>query len=185
MIKSIAHKIKSTWFNFPLQLLILHFKKHQLMLLLWAFFFASILNGVGVHYGIPYLFLDPEYRNKVDFFSFLIVGFSIGGFIMAWQISYYMLNSFRFQFLASLSHPFITFCLNNSIIPLTFIACYTYQVLNFEKSENLEKGVILSNMMGLYLGIFSNILLTSLYFLFFNKNVNLFLKTLKEKRRKN
>jgi hypothetical protein len=181
MIKSIAHKIKSTWFNFPLQLLILHFKKHQLMLLLWAFFFASILNGVGVHYGIPYLFLDPEYRNKVDFFSFLIVGFSIGGFIMAWQISYYMLNSFRFQFLASLSHPFITFCLNNSIIPLTFIACYTYQVLNFEKSENLEKGVILSNMMGLYLGIFSNILLTSLYFLFFNKNVNLFLKTLKEK----
>lgn len=181
MVKSILEKIKASWFNFPLQLLLLHFKKHQLMLLLWAFFFLSIFKQIGIHYGIPYLFLDPEYRNNVDFFSFLIIGFSLGGFIMAWQISYYMLNSFRFHFLASLTHPFVTFCINNSIIPITFLIAYTYQILHFERIEGLEKGVILSNIMGLWLGIFANILTTSIYFLFFNKNVNRLLKSLKEK----
>ena len=127
MINKIGNFLTSKSLNFPLQLLILHIKKHQLMLVLWLILFASIFKSFGTHYGVPYLFLDPEYRNRVDFYSFLIVGFSLGGFIMAWQISFYMLNSYRFNFLASLTHPFVTFCLNNSTIPLLFIICYIFQ----------------------------------------------------------
>ncbi len=181
MINKIGNFLTSISLNFPLQLLILHIKKHQLMLVLWLILFASIFKSFGTHYGVPYLFLDPEYRNRVDFYSFLIVGFSLGGFIMAWQISFYMLNSYRFNFLASLTHPFVTFCLNNSTIPLLFIACYIFQIVRFDSIQGMEKGLILINIIGLLLGILIHIIATSIYFLFFNKDVNMFLKSIKEK----
>ena len=100
---------------------------------------------------------------------------------MAWQISFYMLNSYRFNFLASLTHPFVTFCLNNSTIPLLFIICYIFQIVRFDSIQGLEKGIILINIIGLLLGILIHIIATSIYFLFFNKDVNMFLKSIKEK----
>ena len=108
------------FYSFPVQLLILHVKKHLFVLFFWIILFLSVLQLFGTSYGIPLLFLDPEYLGDVNFLSFLIVGFTMGGFFMAWNMSFYVLNSYRFEFLASQVNPFVQFCLNNSLIPFSF-----------------------------------------------------------------
>ena len=180
-MKQIQLAIRNTFYSFPLQLLILLMKKHHLLVIIWFMLFGGIFRLFGNHYGYPFLYLDPEYLGNVNFFSFLIVGFALGGFIMAWHISFYVLNSFRFNFLASISSPFITFCLNNSVVPLTFIGCYIFQLVKFDISEGLEKGVIFANVLGLVSGALLNTILSSIYFVLFNKDVTKFLKSLKEK----
>jgi hypothetical protein len=112
--------LRYAFYSFPLQLLILHIKKHLFVLLFWIILFTSVLQLFGASYGIPLLFLDPEYLGNVNYLSFLIVGFTMGGFFMAWNMSFYVLNSYRFEFLASLVNPFVQFCLNNSLLPLAF-----------------------------------------------------------------
>jgi hypothetical protein len=93
--------LRYAFYSFPLQLLILHIKKHLFVLLFWIVLFTSVLQLFGASYGIPLLFLDPEYLGNVNYLSFLIVGFTMGGFFMAWNMSFYVLNSYRFEFLAS------------------------------------------------------------------------------------
>ena len=108
------------FYSFPVQLLLLQIKKHPGFLIFWIILFSAVAQFFGTSYGIPSLFLDPEYLGEVNFISFLIVGFAMGGFIMAWNLSFYIINSYRFQFLASLVNPFVQFCLNNSLLPLSF-----------------------------------------------------------------
>ena len=170
------------YFSFPLQLLLLHIKKHLFVFLFWIILFSAILQGFGTNYGVPLLFLDPEYLGKVNFLSFLIVGFTMGGFFMAWNMSFYILNSYRFEFLASLVNPFVQFCLNNSIIPLSFTITYIVQLVKFQHSEALLPAhSIVSNVAALITGNLLMILFTSLFFVFFNHDVETFLSRLSDK----
>jgi hypothetical protein len=105
---------------FPIQLILVHLKKNQVLLLFWLLLFGFITKNVASNYGAHYLFLNPEYLNKVGFLSYFIVGFSCGGFIMAFNISSFIINGFRFPFVATLSNSFLKYCLNNFIIPITF-----------------------------------------------------------------
>jgi len=79
-----------------------------------------ILESVGVMLVIPYLFLDPEYLNRVSWISFFLMGIGFAVFTMGFHLSTYILDGEKFPFLAILSKPFIHYCLNNSIIPLIF-----------------------------------------------------------------
>src|ERR1700741_555189 len=106
------------YYSFPVQLLINHFKKNQVLLLLWLLMFGFITKQVGMMVGAPYLFLDPEYHNTVDYKGFLIIGISLAVFIMSFHITTYILDSYRFTFLGTVSKPFTKFCLNNSLIPI-------------------------------------------------------------------
>jgi hypothetical protein len=94
------------FYSFPIQLLINHFKKNQILLLLWILLFAIIMQNSGTMLGIPYLFLDPEYMNSVDSRSFFILGISMGIFIMSFHITTYILDSYRFTFLGTIAKPF-------------------------------------------------------------------------------
>src|SRR5688572_21918400 len=96
---------KRVTYFFPFQLLFVHFKKNPLLLLFWLIMFGFITKSLAARYGVPYLFLNPEYLDEVSFFSYLLVGLTCGGFIMAFNISSYIMNSFRFPFLATLSYP--------------------------------------------------------------------------------
>src|SRR4051812_46671337 len=120
-----------TLYSLPVQLLIIHIKKHPFLLLFWLFLFGFVLQFVAVPYGIPYLFLDPEYLGHVNFLSFLMVGFAMGGFMMAWNVSFYILNSYRFEFLASMVNPFVQFSLNNTFLPFSFSICYLIAIIRF------------------------------------------------------
>ena len=117
MRKLLSHsKIRRTIFFFPIQLVFLHVKKNILLLAMWGLLFGFVTQSVAPTYGITYLFLNPEYLDDVSPLSYLIMGFACGGFIMAFNVASYILNSFRFPFLATLSHPFAKYCLNNFII---------------------------------------------------------------------
>ena len=115
-------------YSFPVQLFINNLKKNQVLLLCWLLLFMVVTGNFGKLLGIPYLFLDPEYIDKVGFWSFFIIGITVGGFTMAFHITCYIVDSFRFSFLGTLSRPFSRFAFNNSIIPLTFLMVYIMSV---------------------------------------------------------
>lgn len=176
--------LRYSFYSFPVQLLLLQFKKHLFVLFFWVLLFAAVLQSFGASYGIPLLLLDPEYLGHVNFLSFLIVGFTMGGFFMAWNMSFYVLNSYRFEFLASLVNPFVQFCLNNSLIPLAFTITYIIQLVKFQHSETLlSAGQITLNVSALLLGNVLVILFTSLFFVVFNHDVETFLGKLSDKTR--
>src|SRR5215212_8423744 len=110
--------IKGFYYSFPIQLLFLHFRKFQVLLVFWFILF-SITNGVFMKsFGADSLFLAPEYLGNVTFIGFAIVGIAIGMFIMSWHVTSFILFSRYFKFLATTTNPFLRYCINNSIIPL-------------------------------------------------------------------
>lgn len=129
--------VQRTLYFFPLRLLVLHLKKNYVLIFFWVLLGAFASGYVGGGYGVPYLFWDPEYMGRVDFWSFMILGFSFGGFLMAFHLSSYIQNAYRFPFLATVSKPFFKYSLNNSIIPGIFLAVYIAKIIEFQYSNEL------------------------------------------------
>ena len=122
---------------FPIQLLLLHFKRNHILLFFWLLLFLYVTGNFGSGFGIDTLFLAPIYLGDTSFLSFLIVGFSLGGLIMSFHIYSYILFSRDFKFLATLSRPFLKFCLNNMLIPFGFITLYVIMIFNFLTEEEI------------------------------------------------
>ncbi len=169
-------------YSLPLQLLLLHIKRHPFLLLFWVILFASVLEVFGVSYGIPMLFLDPEYLGHVNFLSFLLVGLAMGGFIMAWNVSFYILNSYRFEFLAAFSYPFVQFSLNNTILPFSFTGVYVISIVFFQHTESLlPVSIIIQNIAALLLGNLLVIIISSILFAAFHPSIELFIQRILDK----
>lgn len=167
--------IKNYFTFFPFQLFLLHFKKNQVLILLWIILFGIVTQNVARSFGIPYLFISPEYLGEVSLLSYFILGFSIGGFIMAFHLYSYVLLGPSFPFIATLSKPFSKFCLNNSIIPVLFITTLIANIYNVEYFEDLKsKNEILMNCISLIVGVLVFILISLAYFRLTNKNSNKF-----------
>ncbi|MBI3134760.1 MAG: patatin-like phospholipase family protein [Bacteroidetes bacterium] len=172
---------------FPVQLLFLQFKKNHLLLLLWLVLFGLVTQNVGVKMGLPYLFLSPEYLGQVDWLSFLILGFSIGGFFMAFHLYSYIIFGPSFPFIATLSRPFYKFCINNSSIPTIFYLVTLFNIYDIQAYEELRGWKeILVDMVSLTCGIVLFITISVLYFfktnvdfqkIRFNKKKNLYAST--------
>jgi hypothetical protein len=142
-----------------------YFKKNQVMLLFWLLLFGFVTKKVAANYGVPFLFLNPEYNNDVGFLSHFMVGFSCGGFIMAFNISSYIINGFRFQFLATLSHSFSKYCLNNFIIPALFLLVYCVGIFRFQYFVlEIPMQEVLLSIFGFLLGAGSFIAISISYF---------------------
>lgn len=163
---------RRVYYFFPLQLLLLHLRNNQLLLLFWILLTAFVCRWVGLKYGVPYLLLDPEYLGKVNYWSYFILGFSCGGFIMAYHLASYISNSYRFSFLATLSRPFFKYCVNNSFVPLVFVIIYLWQIISFQyENEMLARDKIFINSLGFIVGIVSFILPSLTYFFTANKDI--------------
>jgi hypothetical protein len=165
-------RLARIFYFFPLQLLLLQFKSNWFLIVFWAIPWLVVTESFGSTYGIPTTILFPEYLSKVDFVSHFILGFSLGGFIMAYHISSYISNGYKFPFIATLSRPFYKYTLNNSIIPLVFLVFLGYKTFHFQVFRELisEKDAI-TNLLGLYLGCFVFIIISMAYFLGTNKNI--------------
>ncbi len=160
------------YFSFFFRLIMLDFKKNLLLLIFWALLFGMITNNVAPNYGTAYLFLGPEYFNKISFISYFIVGFSCGGFIMAYNIASFIKNAYRFPFLASLRFPFMKYCLNNFAIPIIFITLYCVKIFFFLKGEDImSTGKILLMISALLFGIGVFLFLAFTYFFKGNKDI--------------
>jgi len=168
-VKSLKAKIRSfflhLYFSFPIQLLVVHLKKNFLLLIIWGFLFGIITGQFGREFGIPYLFLDPEYMNRVSPLSLFLLGCSLGIFEMAFQITSYSILSGRFHFLGYLRRPFQKFFFNNSIIPIIFLTVYLVNFIKFQtESEALTLSQILWEAGAFVLG-FTLVLLIFFYYL--------------------
>ncbi len=159
-------------YSFPVQLLLNNLKRNVVLLFCWVILFAMVTGSFGKYLGIPYLFLDPEYLNKVSFTSFFIMGLVTGGFVTAFHISCYIIDGHRFSFIGTLSRPFAKFSLNNSLIPFLFMGTYIYEIIRFQINNEYTTGPGLAmNLAGLLSGYFLMSVLFNLYFRFTNKDI--------------
>ncbi|MEO0334077.1 MAG: patatin-like phospholipase family protein, partial [Bacteroidota bacterium] len=160
------------YYSLPMQLLILHLRKNQLLLLCWILLISIVTGYFGKSLGIPYLFLDPEYLGQINFFSFLWVGMTFGGFTMAYHITCYILDGPGFGFVGTLSRPFAKFALNNSVIPIFFVGIYLLYVVNFQLANEYNTfWGIAEKIAGFFCGLVLIILLTFEYFRWTNQDI--------------
>ncbi len=169
---------KNIYHSFPFQLLILHFRSNLILIFTWFLLALFISGQIGDIFGIKYLFLSPEYLGEINFYSFFIVGFWFGAYLMAWNLTTYLLDAHRFPFIATMSKPFTKFCINNFIVPLSFFVFYFCHIVYFQGYYELRSFEnIMWNCGGFILGNFLLISLLSFYFQFTNKDILNFVKT--------
>src|SRR5690242_3191732 len=129
--------IYNFYYSFPIQLLLLHFRKSQVLLVLWLILFLTVSGNFMELFGANALFLAPEYLGNVNAAGAAITGIATGIFIMSWNITTFILHSTRFRFLATSAKPFLKYCLNNAIIPLAFLILYFFEALYFDIVKEL------------------------------------------------
>lgn len=156
---------------FPIQLILVQVKKNPVLILFWLLMFGFVSGKIAARYGVPLLFMDPEYYGEVNFLSYLLIGFACGGFVMAYQISCYNYNAFRFPFLATLSRPFLRFCINNFIIPMSFLIYYLVHIILFLQNEPVSATHIFFDILGFILGNVLFIFTSLFYFFRANKDM--------------
>ena len=173
MFKSII-RIFNTYF--PLRMLVVHIKQSQVLILFWIWF-SLVVNGTfGNQYGIPYLFLDPEYRGVVDFWSFGILGIGFGLFAMTFHIASYLYYSRNYPFLATLSRPLYRFSINNSIIPGLFVVLYIFRLTEFQlEDESATLREIIQYIAAFLTGAALTISIVMTYFFSVNRDITSFL----------
>lgn len=122
---------------FPLQLLFAHLKYNLFAIFFWSVLFLIANDSLGYAFGVPLLFLSPEYLGEVSGWSFFLLGFSLGGFIMGFNTFSYMKLGPHFPFLTTLAKPFLKFCINNSLIPIVFTIVFISRIFEFQLYEEL------------------------------------------------
>ncbi len=157
---------------FPIHLLFSHLKSNLLVLFYWVFLFSIINSSLGIGLGLPYLFMSPEYLGETSYMSFVLLGFSIGGFIMAYHTYSYIQLGPRYPFIATLSRPFFKFCINNSLVPLIFIINLVFNIVEFQRSQELNSNSeIFILVLSFVVGISLFISISFLYFFPTNKDL--------------
>ncbi len=158
--------------SFPVQLALLHFRKYQVLLIFWWIVGSAVAGQFMSNFGAYTLFLAPEYRGHVDFLSALFVGVALGIFVMSWNITTFILFSRFFRFLATTSHPFLKYCLNNAVIPLIFLAYYFVRAFTFERGKELMSlGETMYMMLGFILGLILFLVFSLGYFFGANRTI--------------
>lgn len=174
---------KNVLYFFPIQLLLVHLQRNFLLLFFWVLMAAFLHGYAGETLGIRYLFLTPEYRGNVSFTAFFIIGFALGGFISAFQLSSYIINSRNFPFLATLSRPFFKYSLNNSLIPAVFIISYVVEIIRFQYRNELRGDANPYYFAGaVVLGVIAFNFILYTYFFALSRDIRQFLSGNKEKR---
>jgi hypothetical protein len=164
--------LKGLYHSFPVQLVMLHFKKFQVLLIFWFVLFST-LNGTFMKtFGADSLYLAPEYLGNVSMVAAMFVGMAIGVFIMSWNITTFILFSRHFRFLATTSNPFLKYCINNGGIPLVFLIFYFIKAVAFDRHKELMSyGEIAVLVLGFVSGLILIIVFSLFYFFRADKNI--------------
>jgi hypothetical protein len=153
------------YYSMPAQLLLSQFRSHKSLLAFWAILFLILNRVILADFGGAYLLLEPEYLNEVDFWGMFFLGMGLAIFMLAYQMTSYILDGYRFIFLTLDRQPFLRFCINNSLIPVLFWGNYTWKFLQehneFPQYASQSSLVLL---IGAYLGAVFVSLLAFWYF---------------------
>lgn len=165
--------LRGIYYSFPVQLLLLHLKKFQILLIFWYLLFSTIAGVFMKSFGADSLFLAPEYLGDVNALGTAITGVAIGVFIMSWNITTFILFSRHFRFLATTTNPFLKYCINNAVLPLLFLLFYFFKAWQFgTQKELINAGDLIILALG-FLGGLSLLLLISLvYFFRYDRSIN-------------
>lgn len=164
--------IERILFFFPVQLILIQFRRNYLLLFSWIFLFFLVSGNFGSAYGVHSLYLLPEYLNSVGILSYFLLGLSFGIFIMSYQISAYVSTGYLFPFLSTLKYPFWKYSINNSTIPAFFLVFYIYNTILFQKEEGLfSSSEILINSSAVTIGVFLFIIVSFIWF--FSSNISI------------
>ncbi len=158
--------LRGIYFSFPVQLVFLHFRKYQVLLLFWFILFSTVAGGFMKTFGADSLFLAPEYLGNVNAISMAIVGMAIGMFIMSWNISTFILFSRYFRFLSATTNPFLKYCINNAVLPICFLLFYFYRSYQYAQYKELIGTPDILILFGGFLAGFIFILATSFVYFF-------------------
>jgi len=157
--------LRNVYYFLPVQLLLLHFRKYQLLLGFWLILVATITGNFASHFGASALFLSPEYLGQIDFYSAFLLGAAMGVFIMGWHITTFIIHSKRIHFMGAIRHAFLLYCINNALIPVLFLIFYSISIVHYQwYYEHATTWAILKLQLGFYLGIFIVVLISFLYF---------------------
>lgn len=151
---------------FPFHLIVAHLKHNMFALLFWALLFLLVNDSIGSAFGVPYLFLSPEYLGNVSSTSFFFLGFAFGGFIIAFNTYSYMKLGPKFPFLMTLARPFLKFCLNNSLIPVIFVLFYIFRMSAFQFNDELAGAYDIVGYNLAYLGGIASFFIVSFVYFF-------------------
>jgi len=142
------------FYSLPVQLVFLHFRRYQILLLFWIILFATISGHFLKLYGADSLMLAPEYLGRVNALSSAFAGFAVGTYIMSWNITTFILHSRHIKFLATTAQPFLKYCINNAIIPLIFLLCYLFFAIQYQVTEELSSPLEILALISGFLGGF-------------------------------
>ncbi|MEO6290508.1 MAG: hypothetical protein ABIO76_11330 [Ginsengibacter sp.] len=163
---------RNVYFSFPVQLVLLHFRKFQVLLFFWAILFFTLTGNFMQIFGANGLFLAPEYLGNVNAGGAAITGIATAIFIMSWNITTFILHSKRCRFLATTSKPFFKYCINNAIIPFSFLLVYFFEAYSFDKKNEL---ISLWDFIGIATGfcggLFLIVVMSFLYFFNADKRI--------------
>lgn len=164
--------LKYFYHSFPIQLLLLHFRKSQILLIFWLILFLTITGHFMKLFGADGLFLGPEYLGTINEGGAAIVGIACGVFIMSWNITTFILHSTRFRFLAATTNPFLKYCLNNAIIPIVFLIVYFFEAYHYAtRYELIPAGRFLLNAFSFLAGFLMLHIISFAYFFTADKRI--------------
>jgi hypothetical protein len=164
--------LRGIFYSLPVQLVFLHFRKYQVLLIFWFILFGAVGGSFMKTFGANSLFLAPEYLGNVNAISAAIMGISIGVFIMCWNVTTFILLSRHFTFLAATQYPFLKYCINNSVIPISFLIFYLIKAYQFSHYKELIPNVeIIFITIGFLAGLILIIAISFLYFFRADKTI--------------
>lgn len=153
------------FYSLPVQLVLLHIRRYQVLLVFWYILFATISGNFLEAYGANSLYLAPEYLSHVNALSTFMVGFCIAIFIMSWNITTFILHAKHIKFLATTAQPFLKYCINNALIPLAFVITYLVYAVRYAHTQQLQgAGQIAMLIISSLLGFVLSITIASIYF---------------------
>ncbi len=157
--------LQSIYYFFPVQLLLLHFRKYQVLLVFWIILIATITGNFAEHFGAASLFLAPEYLGQINFVSMVLLGGAMAVFIMTWHITTFIIHSKRIPFMGAARHSFLVYCLNNSVLPIVFLIFYSFISIRFQLYyEHTTAYQALTLQLGFYLGLLIITVISFAYF---------------------
>ncbi len=176
---------KISWF-FSVVLLADQLKHNKFLLLPWLIFWGAFQGYVMGELRMHYLILSPEYLGGNAVSSFFVVGVMMGGFVLAYDITAYILSIQKYPFLGAFPRPFTKFCLNNCIVPVFFLGYYLYAMVQFQLVEQLASTWNIVGKLAGFLGGMTGVLVVSfLYILYTNKDVGKLVSTSRVSRLRN
>ena len=164
--------LKAIYYFFPVQLLFLQLRRHQVLVIFWAILFSTLDGDFMNSYGAAALFLSPEYLGSVSPVSTAFVGMATGIYIMSWNITTFILFSRHFRFLATTTNPFLKYCINNILLPSIFLIFYLVKAIQFSvNKELLPASSIILLTLGFLAGFCFIFMISFLYFFRADKTI--------------